>query len=232
MNLTGLKFWRANTWLKHEQRIHCFFRGSCWRWTWNKCSIIFHSFYIHHIWNGILYCHLYYIHYQGKLQTISHHIIYWYLKWRVMLSMGIRWWMKKRKLGMSAICQRGTKHYCLGRWLHFLWLCETITKAPFLYFQERQTNSKHIQFVSGVHAFNYWFSTFTWDFINYMIPVIVMIIIIAAFNIDAYAHDTNLLWVYSKFSNKGVIPYKGTRYFLHLMGFLTCLAISQPKMVR
>ena len=58
--------------------------------------------------------------------------------------------------------------------------------------QERQTNSKHIQFVSGVHALNYWFSTFVWDFLNFMIPTLVIIILLSAFQIEAYTAGENM----------------------------------------
>ena len=61
--------------------------------------------------------------------------------------------------------------------------------------QERQTSSKHIQFVSGVHTVNYWFSTFVWDFLNFMIPTVVIIIILSAFQVEAYTADNNVGYV-------------------------------------
>ena len=52
--------------------------------------------------------------------------------------------------------------------------------------RERITKAKHIQFVSGVNVINYWLSTFTWDFINYMIPSLLLLPLFAIFNLDAY----------------------------------------------
>lgn len=52
--------------------------------------------------------------------------------------------------------------------------------------KERATKAKHIQFVSGVNPINFWFSTFCWDMINYIIPCICLIITFVAFDITAY----------------------------------------------
>ena len=52
--------------------------------------------------------------------------------------------------------------------------------------RERVTKAKHIQFVSGVNVFNFWMSTFTWDFINFMIPSLLLLPVFAIFNLDAY----------------------------------------------
>lgn len=66
------------------------------------------------------------------------------------------------------------------------------TFAVFL-IKERVTKSKHIQFVSGVPVFNYWISTFAWDLCNFMILAILMVIVLAAFNIEGYSKDNNIL---------------------------------------
>ena len=65
--------------------------------------------------------------------------------------------------------------------------------ASFVVFliKERATAAKHLQFVSGVHAINYWFSTFVWDFINFMIPALVIVGIFAAFDISGFIDDGN-----------------------------------------
>ena len=52
--------------------------------------------------------------------------------------------------------------------------------------KERATKAKYIQFVSGVNPINFWFSTFCWDMINYIIPCICLIITFVAFDITAY----------------------------------------------
>ncbi len=66
------------------------------------------------------------------------------------------------------------------------------TFAVFLV-KERVTKSKHIQFVSGVSVFNYWASTFTWDLCNFIVPCILLVVVMAAVNIEGYVEDNNLL---------------------------------------
>ncbi|XP_067672614.1 phospholipid-transporting ATPase ABCA3-like [Haliotis asinina] len=55
--------------------------------------------------------------------------------------------------------------------------------------KERNVKAKHIQFVSGVHAFNFWAATFCWDMFNYLVPCILLLISFAAFQVDAYIVD-------------------------------------------
>ncbi|XP_041362406.1 phospholipid-transporting ATPase ABCA3-like [Gigantopelta aegis] len=55
--------------------------------------------------------------------------------------------------------------------------------------KERATKAKHIQFVSGVRAVNFWLSTFCWDFINYIIPAVLLIVCFAAFGTGQYVDD-------------------------------------------
>ncbi|XP_013411172.1 ATP-binding cassette sub-family A member 3 isoform X2 [Lingula anatina] len=55
--------------------------------------------------------------------------------------------------------------------------------------KERAIKSKHVQFVSGVHAINFWVSTFVWDVINFLIPSVLIIITFAAFDIPAFIND-------------------------------------------
>ena len=57
--------------------------------------------------------------------------------------------------------------------------------------KERIVKAKHSQFVSGVHVFNFWMSTFIWDIINYLIPSLAVICVLAAFNIEAYIEGQN-----------------------------------------
>ena len=49
--------------------------------------------------------------------------------------------------------------------------------------------AKHIQFVSGVGSFTYWFATYCWDLINFLVPAIGIIILFAAFQLDTYKGD-------------------------------------------
>eukprot|EP01135_Chromosphaera_perkinsii_P008561 Nk52_evm3s1401 gene=Nk52_evmTU3s1401 len=51
---------------------------------------------------------------------------------------------------------------------------------------ERTTNSKHLQFISGVNPWSFWCGTFLWDILNYLLTVLVVEIIILAFQESAY----------------------------------------------
>ena len=46
--------------------------------------------------------------------------------------------------------------------------------------------AKHIQFVSGVDSVSYWSATFSWDFINFLVPALGILILFAAFQVDNY----------------------------------------------
>jgi ATP-binding cassette subfamily A (ABC1) protein 3 len=58
--------------------------------------------------------------------------------------------------------------------------------------KERATKAKHCQFVSGVQSLTFWSSTFCWDFINFMVPVILLIVVFAAFGIEGYVEPDRL----------------------------------------
>ncbi|RUS82911.1 hypothetical protein EGW08_009334 [Elysia chlorotica] len=61
----------------------------------------------------------------------------------------------------------------------------------FIYFpvKERQVGAKHLQVVSGVGPVTYWLPTFMWDFINYIIPSLLLIIVFAASSVSAYVDE-------------------------------------------
>ncbi|KAK7101016.1 phospholipid-transporting ATPase ABCA1-like [Littorina saxatilis] len=65
--------------------------------------------------------------------------------------------------------------------------------ASFVLFliEERVSNSKHLQFVSGINPAIYWITNFFWDMINYIIPAALCIFIFLAFGKDAYVSTTN-----------------------------------------
>ncbi|KAK3091888.1 hypothetical protein FSP39_023469 [Pinctada imbricata] len=82
--------------------------------------------------------------------------------------------------------------------------------------KERVTKAKHIQFVSGVHSFNFWFSTFCWDMINFMIPCAVLLFVFWAFDIKAYIiedHVGHLILLFLLFG-WAMLP------FMYLLSFL------------
>lgn len=52
---------------------------------------------------------------------------------------------------------------------------------------EKESKAKHLQFVSGVSPTSYWLSSFVWDLINALLPVVITIIIFAAFQVEAFS---------------------------------------------
>ena len=52
--------------------------------------------------------------------------------------------------------------------------------------QERANKAKHVQFVSGVDPFSYWGSAYTWDLINFLLPSLSILILVAAFDVPPY----------------------------------------------
>lgn len=67
--------------------------------------------------------------------------------------------------------------------------------ASFLVFliDERVTTSKHLQFVSGVKGFTYWWANFVWDLANYSVSITFCLIIFLAFGIESYVSGINFL---------------------------------------
>uniref|UniRef100_A0A8C5Q6L7 ATP binding cassette subfamily A member 4 n=1 Tax=Leptobrachium leishanense TaxID=445787 RepID=A0A8C5Q6L7_9ANUR len=58
--------------------------------------------------------------------------------------------------------------------------------------QERVSNAKHLQFVSGVSPTVYWITNYTWDIINYTISVVMVVMIFIMFDKKAYTSCSNL----------------------------------------
>ncbi|XP_076468817.1 phospholipid-transporting ATPase ABCA3-like isoform X2 [Babylonia areolata] len=69
-----------------------------------------------------------------------------------------------------------------------------ILNASFCHFliRERQTGAKHLQVVSGVGPLVFWLASFAWDFINYLIPCLVLLGVFAFYKVDAYTDKGNL----------------------------------------
>ena len=55
--------------------------------------------------------------------------------------------------------------------------------------------AKHLQFVSGVDVFSYWFATYTWDFLNYLVPALGILILFAAFQVDSYKDELGTVFL-------------------------------------
>ena len=82
--------------------------------------------------------------------------------------------------------------------------------------KERAVGAKHLQVVSGVGPGAFWLSTYVWDMINYLVPVICILVVFAAFGTTAYAADNRLGIVFLVFFLYGwaVLPFV---YLLHYL---------------
>ncbi|CAM1313391.1 ABCA3 (predicted) [Pycnogonum litorale] len=60
--------------------------------------------------------------------------------------------------------------------------------ASFIVFlvKERSTKAKHLQVVSGVNLITFWLTTFVWDFINFIVPSIITVLMFVAFKTDGF----------------------------------------------
>jgi ATP-binding cassette, subfamily A (ABC1), member 1 len=69
--------------------------------------------------------------------------------------------------------------------------------ASFLVFllEERESNCKQLQFVSGVRPYIYWTSNFIWDLFNYLIPCTLCILMFVLFNVPAYTSPANFSYM-------------------------------------
>ncbi|XP_072014244.1 LOW QUALITY PROTEIN: phospholipid-transporting ATPase ABCA3-like [Amphiura filiformis] len=54
---------------------------------------------------------------------------------------------------------------------------------------EKECKAKHLQMVSGLDPLTYWLANFAWDMVNYLVIYIILIILFAAFNLDAFAKE-------------------------------------------
>ena len=65
--------------------------------------------------------------------------------------------------------------------------------ATFIVFliQERTSGAKNSQYVSGVTTPTFWLATFIWDYINYLIPALLVIIVILISQTEGYTHENN-----------------------------------------
>ena len=51
------------------------------------------------------------------------------------------------------------------------------------------SQAKHLQFVSGVDVSSFWMSTFAWDLMNALVPILLSVVLFAAFQVDGYTGD-------------------------------------------
>ena len=91
-----------------------------------------------------------------------------------------------------------------------------VTSFIIFLIKERSVGAKHLQVVSGVGPGAFWLSTFTWDIINYTVPIFGTMIVFAAFQTEAYVNENRLGIVFLIFMAYGwaVLPFV---YLLHYL---------------
>ena len=52
---------------------------------------------------------------------------------------------------------------------------------------QRSNKAKHSQFVSGVDAVGYWLAAFVWDLLCFAVPSILVVVVVVAFQTEAYS---------------------------------------------
>ncbi|KAL5014325.1 hypothetical protein ScPMuIL_008595 [Solemya velum] len=84
-----------------------------------------------------------------------------------------------------------------------------VTSFIIFLIKERNVGAKHLQSVSGVGTIAYWLSNFCWDYINYLMPVLGLLIVFAAFGTEAYNNEANMGIVFFIFLIYGwaVLPF-------------------------
>ncbi|KAI9080732.1 hypothetical protein K1719_037245 [Acacia pycnantha] len=59
--------------------------------------------------------------------------------------------------------------------------------------KEREVKAKHQQLISGVSIFSYWASTFMWDFVSFLFPTSVAVVLFYIFGLDQFIGGPSLL---------------------------------------
>jgi ATP-binding cassette subfamily A (ABC1) protein 3 len=82
--------------------------------------------------------------------------------------------------------------------------------------RERAVKAKHCQFASGVDAMTFWWATFVWDIVNFIVPCIAIIITYRAFDIVPYWADGRFADVFllMLLYGWGMLP------FMYLLSFI------------
>ena len=95
-----------------------------------------------------------------------------------------QWWSLGIASCLLAMCcswyRSESQRYVLIGWL----VCPNHVTC---YFPPPQ--AKHLQFVSGVYVSSYWMATFLWDLISAVVPIIITVVIFAAFQSTGYTGE-------------------------------------------
>ena len=80
--------------------------------------------------------------------------------------------------------------------------------------------AKHLQFVSGVHSSSYWLATFAWDLLNALVPIVISVIIFAAFRVDAFSSPEALVAIFVLLVSGHWYIYKAMKFHGHVHSVL------------
>ena len=58
--------------------------------------------------------------------------------------------------------------------------------------KEKVTGAQHLQYVSGVSATAYWSASVVWDFLMYLIPLTIEVLVLYLFQDEAFSHPKQL----------------------------------------
>ena len=82
--------------------------------------------------------------------------------------------------------------------------------------REKSSGAKHLQKVSGVNSIVFWLANLTWDFFHYLIPIFIILICFAGFQVPAYTGDGRLGIVFLCFFLFGLASI-ASMYVLHFL---------------
>ncbi|XP_061179443.1 phospholipid-transporting ATPase ABCA3-like [Saccostrea echinata] len=82
--------------------------------------------------------------------------------------------------------------------------------------REKSSGAKHLQKVSGVGSTVFWLANLTWDFIHYLIPIFLILICFAGFQIPPYTEENRLGIVFLSLFLFGLASITWT-YLLHFI---------------
>lgn len=82
--------------------------------------------------------------------------------------------------------------------------------------REKSSGAKHLQKVSGVSSRVFWMANLTWDMLHYLVPIFIILICFAAFDIPAYVEEDRLGLVFLCFLMFGLASIS-SMYLMHFI---------------
>eukprot|EP00794_Sanderia_malayensis_P017576 gene17576-19328_t len=116
----------------------------------------------------------------------------------------------------------------------FLTMAICFIAASFVTFlvAERMSKAKHVQFVSGVGSLSYWTASLAWDFINFLVPAVILVILFAAFQLPGYTGaELGYLTVMLLFYGLSVLPFVYCLSFLFSNPLIAYSVVSLLLMI-